>query len=589
MNNLGLVSVLSPTTIATMILITVSFAITLQRKTIRLPLLLLHAALMFIMLYGITPLVEQMPRFDIVYRIAGYTQYIQSTKTTNPNLDAYFSWPTMFSLAAFYNLCSNYKSILAYADWSPVAFAILYFGPLYLIFSSFTKDKRIIWLAMWFFYLTNWIWQDYFSPQGFNFFLYLTMVAIIVKWFKTPVEVVPRPLMARLRRIRYAPQFYDWLTAPDPQQTPASPALRVALLVSFVIIYMFDVSSHQLTPFFTMMCIGGLIVCHRTRIWWLLIFMIAFEAFWLLVMAQTFIAGHMNMVFDGINIQGSLNQNVGSRVSGDPQHMLVAKLRVYMSVLVWLLGFLGAVVRLLHKKKDASMVILAVLPFPLFIVQPYGGEMMLRSYMFSLPAMGFFAASFFYCEPIAALQKLSSFRFFSFLKHLPLSRLQRPAWHHVAVVLLNVVLISGFFFTRYGNENDDYMTYDEFNGVNWLYNHAPAGSLFMTCFLGGPWQYEGYAKYKFDGLEMDPVNVIDPANIPGIIQYMQQDGGTNQYLIFTRSEIATYNATSGLTPGYMTTLEKDITNSGDFNLIYRNPDVQIYQLVNTTNTAQGGQ
>jgi hypothetical protein len=317
--------------------------------------------------------------------------------------------------------------------------------------------------------------------------------------------------------------------------------------------------------------------------------MVGFELFWLLVMAQTFLSGHMSMVFNGINIFGSLNQNVSSRVAGDPQHMLVAKLREYFSALVWGLAFLGAMVRLIHKKKDASMVILAVMPFPLFIVQPYGGEMMLRSFLFSLPAMAFFAASFFYCGPVAAFKKLSSIRLLAFTKYLPVSWLQRPAWVSIAVVLLNLILISGFLFTRYGNENDDYMTYDEFNGVNWLYNHAPANSLFMTCFLGGPWQYEDYAKYKFDGLEMDPVNVIDPANVPGIIQYMQQDGGTNQYLIFTRSEIATYNATSGLTPGYMTTLETAVENSGDFNLIYRNPDVLIYQLVSTTSTAQGGQ
>jgi hypothetical protein len=592
MNGLGLVSVMPPIMIAALLLMTVSFCITLQRSTYRAPLLVLHAALMLFMLYGVTPMVEQMPRFDIVYRIAGYAEFVQRTGTTNPNLDAYFSWPIFFTLAAFFNASSGLSSILSYADWSPVYFGILYFGPLYIIFSCFTTDKRIIWLSLWFFYLTNWIWQDYFSPQGFNFFLYLVMIAILVKWFKTPVNIPARPLWARISRIRFAPQVYEWLTAPDPQQTPASPGLRVALLVIFLIVFAFDVSSHQLTPFFAMMSVGGLLFCNRIRLWWLLFAMIAMTAFWILVMAHTFIVGHMSMVFGGFSLFSSLNNNVSSRVVGNFDHTLVAKLRIYMSMLIWVLAFLGALARFFNKKRDASLVILALMPFPLFIVQPYGGEMLLRSYLFSLPAMVFFTASLFYSSPIAALQqlqRLSILRRFPTVQRLRLSVFQRPAWQYAALIALNLVLISGFLFTRYGNEDDDYMTYDEFNGIQYLYSVAPDHSLFMTCWLGGPLQYKDYEMYTLDNLGNSAVtgNAIDPANVPVIVKYMQQESaGANAYLIFTRSEIATFNDTSGMPAGSMNTLETAVAKSGDFNLIYKNPDVEIFELASS---AQGGQ
>lgn len=589
MSDFGLVSVMPPTMIAAILLMTLSFCLTLQRRTYRVPILLFHLALMIFMLYGITMLVEQMPRFDIVYRHAGYTEFIQRTGTSDPNLDAYFSWPIFFSLAAFLNTSAGFSSILPYADWAPVAFSVFYFGPLYMIFSSFTKDKRIIWLALWIFYLSNWIWQDYFSPQGFNFFLYLMMIAILVKWFKTPVDLPARPLWPRISRIRFAIPIYNWATAADPLQSPASPAMRLLLLVCFLIIFAFDVSSHQLTPFFTLLSVGALVVCHRVRLWWLLIVMIAMIAFWLLVAARVFLVGHMSMVFSGIHIFSSLNNNVSSRVAGNIDHTIIAKLRIYMSMFIWGFAFLGAVVRILNKKKDASLVLLAVMPFPLFIAQPYGGEMLLRSYMFSLPAMCFFCSALFYSSPIAALRRVPV------LRRISLSFFQRPTWQNISLVAVNLILISGFLFTRYGNERDDYMTYAEFNGVNYLYSIAPAHSLFMTSWLGGPWQFKDYEKYTFDALGGTDATSADiqNVNIPGVIKAMQTDqenvppnSGAKSYLVFTRSELATFNATSGLPAGRLAQLETAVSKSGDFNLIYRNTDVQIYALASS---AQGGQ
>jgi hypothetical protein len=154
---------------------------------------------------------------------------------------------------------------------------------------------------------------------------------------------------------------------------------------------------------------------------------------------------------------------------------------------------------------------------------------------------------------------------------------------------MNLLLISGFLFTRYGNERDDYMTYAEFAGVNHLYSIAPAHSLFMTCWLGGPWQYKDYEKYTLDelGSTNETTNDIQNVNVPDIVKTMQtESAGANAYLIFTRSEIATFNATSGLPPGRLNTLESAVAKSRDFSLIYRNTDVQIYALASL---AQGGQ
>ena len=43
------------------------------------------------------------------------------------------------------------------------------------------------WLAAWLFCLLNWIGQDYFSPQGWTYLLYLLFVGFLVTWFR-PTE-----------------------------------------------------------------------------------------------------------------------------------------------------------------------------------------------------------------------------------------------------------------------------------------------------------------------------------------------------------------------------------------------------------------
>ena len=99
MNDLGLISVFSPVTFIALAMMLISFALSLrQPKT---PVLLLHLLLLIFMLYGVTTLVEQAPRFSVLYRHAGYTEYIMRTSTVDPGLDAYFNWPGFFVLVAF--------------------------------------------------------------------------------------------------------------------------------------------------------------------------------------------------------------------------------------------------------------------------------------------------------------------------------------------------------------------------------------------------------------------------------------------------------------------------------------------------------
>ncbi|GCE11738.1 hypothetical protein [Tengunoibacter tsumagoiensis] len=565
MNDLGLISVFPPTLIAAMFLVTVSFCFVLYQPKIRPAQLILYFSILIFMLYAVSIVVEEMPRFSIVYRHEGYTEFIMRTGTTDPNLDAYFSWPGFFSLTAFLTKLAGYPDILNFAGWSPVFYNAIYFGPLYMIFRAFTEKKRVVWLAIWIFYLTNWIGQDYFSPQGFNFFLYLAILAISLTWLKSDPEAPVRPLSPRLAKIPFMTPLYQWLRTPDRLIMPSQPRQRIALVACILIIFGFSTFSHQLSPFFIIASVGILVITRRIRFWWLPVAMIVIEAAWILLMTQTFLAGHSDALLGGLtHILSSFTQNVSDRVTGNPQHNFIARIRLIMSGVVWLTAGIAAWLRWRQGHKDATILLLALTPFPLFIIQPYGGEMLLRCYLFALPPMTFLMATLLYNIPW----------------------LEKRFLLVIGNGLLCALLMGGFFFTRYGNESMDYMTYDEVNGLIALYDMAPDQSFFLDAWQGVPWQIKGFEKYSLDTVSAEPalIEAVGHGDVNTVARFMQQKKvhGSAAYIIFSRSSKQTYNVLSGYPAGSLDTFEQKVQSSGEFNLVFRNQDVQIYQFVALT-------
>jgi len=566
MNDLGLISILSPRIIVALVIMTISFGLTLQQPRLRVSVLALHLILLIIMLYGIENLIEEAPRFAIVYRHAGYTEYIMRTGTVDPNLDAYFSWPGFFILSAFATRVAGYQSILGYAGWAPVFYNLIYFGPMYMIFTSATTNKRLVWLSIWFFYLTNWIEQDYFSPQGLNLFLYLVIIAILLKWFKIPPKIQPFIQKQHWQSSRFPSRpvsgVLDWLKAPDPFFMTLQPWQRPVLLASLILIFGLIVFSHPLTPFFVLASVPALVVFRRVRPFWLPILMAIMTGSWIFFMTQTFLAGHLSLVLGNF---GDLSSNISSSVTnrvaqGNPQHSFVASLRVIMTAFIWGLAFIGVIRRLRKGCHDITDVLLAVAPIPLIVAQNYGGEMFLRVYFFALPFVAFFAAALFYNKHTLVIRKTS-------------------LWMTVALIATNLVLLSGFFFTRYGNERFDYMTYAEINGVNYLYRIAPPKSLLIEGWYDTPWQYKDYEKYTCESLADVLPDAVINANVEGLILFLMHQSQSHIYLIFTRGQKVQAYSLSGVPNGAMDRLEEKMLNSGEFKLMYKNSDDQVFLFI----------
>jgi hypothetical protein len=560
MNDLGLISVFPYLTIIALIILMLSFCLTLRQ--LRVPIILLHLVLLIVMLYGVTALIEEAPRFSVVYRHAGYTEYIMRTGTVNPGLDAYFNWPGFFVLVAFVTRIAGYHDILAYAAWAPVFFNLLYLGPMYMIFAAATTDKRLVWLGLWFFYLTNWIGQDYFSPQGFDFFLYLVIIAILLRWFKAAPATRPLLGQQHWKRLGYFSRFaqglHDWLVAPDALSTPSQPRQRIALLASMVAIFALIVFCHPLTPFFVIVSVTALVVFRRCKPVWLPVLMAAMTGAWIIFMTQSFLAGHLDWIAGSFGqISSTISSNVTSKVAGSPEHTFIIQIRFIMTVLIWVLAFVGGVQRLRKGYRDVTCVLLAIAPFPLLITQPYGGEMLLRIYLFSLPLMAFFVAANFHTTPVTRTSR----------------------WGTAAIAGASMILLAGFLFTRYGNERMDYMTNAEVNGVRYLYSVAQPNSIFIEGWDGTPWQFQDYEKYDTYSMTDALPDAVARGDVHAVVQFIEGVKHSNAYLIFTRSQKATADATSGMPPGTLDRLEDKLIASGKFTMVYSNSDAQIFMFI----------
>src|SRR5438270_7720107 len=92
--------------------------------------------------------------------------------------------------------------------------------------------------------------------------------------------------------------------------------------------------------------------------------------------AQKYLIGKINHILSEVGrIGSSVSENVAGRVKqGSLEHTFISDIRLLMTFGVWVLAFAGAVRRLLRGYRDSRLVLLAIVPLPLFMVQSYGGE-----------------------------------------------------------------------------------------------------------------------------------------------------------------------------------------------------------------------
>lgn len=515
MTDLGLISVMPVSALVLLALLTLSFCLTLKDRPMRQGVAFAHVVVLIVILYGVTAFIQPEPRIASVYRHVGIIANLIGTGEVDPSIDAYFNWPGFFALGALFTEAAGLKSPMPLAAWGPLVFNLLFLAPLLVIFRWASDDPRVWWLGLWVYFSANWVGQDYLSPQAVAFTLWLAILAALLTWF------TPRPpVLARRPSLSWAIGLLDVRRIPDRlrAERDAAGGARVGvggIVLTVVLIFAAIVSGHQLTPFAIIFTVGGLVLFAGLRTRRLPIIMVVLLTAWISYQTTTYLTGHIDELSGSVgSTSQNLSKNVTGRVAGSSEHAFIVQVRIAGTALIWLLAMAGAARRLGARRIDIAFMVIGAAPLILPILQPYGGEMLLRVFFFSLPVVAFFIAALAFPTPRAGRG--------------------RPTI--AAVAILCVALLGLFQFTRYGNERLDHFTRGDAAAVDTLYRVANPGSMLVGA-ANLPWKFRGYADYDYRSIfELQAWRRQErpaPAALVGEIARTAPPNGA--YVIVTRS------------------------------------------------------
>lgn len=555
MNDFGLISVLPPQVFLAVALLTIGAMALLRADRPNTMALACYAVTLVFIIYAIPAMVEQVAHFSVNWVHEGFIEYIRRTGAVAPQLEARFDWPGFFILAAFLAQAGGIGNTVDYANWAPVYFNLLYLLALAVIFRAVTRDPRLVWAGLWIFALGNWIGQDYFSPQGLAYFLDLAILGIVLTWFR-----VARPHSERIaswfaKRGRavgpWAARAYDFITPDDEPPRPAHGAQLAALLFVLVTIFAFIAYSHQLTPFFLSGALLGLVIVNRLSARSLPVIFGVMTVAWVSYMTVPFLQGHVASLLSEVGKLGdTVGTNVVQRIQGSRDHQLIVTTRLAFTLAVWGMAALGALVRFRDGHRDVSLIVLALAPVPLVGLQSYGGELVLRLYLFTLPMAAFFMAGLVYGRPVAVPPRLRQ--------------------GIAAVAAMGLIFM--FFVTRYGNERADLMTSAEVRAVEHLYAIAPPGSLLVAVSNNLPWRFQDFERYTYE----PDSDITYFGQIGTIASVLDDPRYASSYFIVTRSQGAFAEVFGGVPPGAWGQFVAEIRASPLFREVYRNSDAEIF-------------
>ena len=498
---------------------------------------LLTAALV-VTLFGASAMVTEHPRGEVAWRHIGIADALQSTGTIDPAIDAYFNWPGFFALLALVSSATGLGA-LELALWAPVVNIGLWLVALAAVVRTMTSDPRRLWLTLWLFCLGNWQDQDYLSPQALAFFLHLVVIALLMG-----------PLRAHAPRltVRGLAAPLAWWTSRTPAEP--DPARRVAALLACLLLIVVISGSHQLTPFMLIMAVVALTLSGRVWAPGLFVLALVIVGLWLAYPASSYLVGHPPL--GDIGLSDAATANVAERVGGSPGHVTVVRLRMALAALLWLAAAAGALADRRRGRLDIRPVLLMGAPFVLLPFQSYGGEMLIRVSLFTLPFAAYLAAG-----------------------ALPSGR---PATRAAALVLTAALLTPLVVTGRYGNARFDMFTDDEVVAAQELYRLAPPDAAIISGAHPTPWRHRKYLDHKYRTVrDLCSANHEPNACGQAVYAYARHNPG-GALILLNRASKASMVMQGVLTAGSFDEFEQWLGHVDTVHLVYENTDARIYRI-----------
>lgn len=518
-----------------------------------------HTAALVVTLYGVGVLDSPYPRGTVPWRHVGVASELVSTRVVDPTIDAYFGWPGFFALLASFTELSGLEDGQALMKWAPVVNELLLMLPLLVVLRALTRDERLVWSAVTVFYLANWVDQDYLAPQAMSFFLYLCVLGLLLTFFRPPAA--PSRAAPRSRADRVVLAVSRLVRGPGPGRDARGPGPppatgRAAALLLSLVITASVVTMHQLTPFAVFLALLALSLARRTPVRGLPLMTGVLIIAWLSFSAVAYLQGNLSVLLAGVgDIVGAAQGGLVERIQGSPGHLQVIRGRLLFSLCIWGLAGLAVLLHYRRGRRDTTAVLLLASPGLLFGMQSYGGEMLLRIFMFSLPFAAFLAVQL-----------------------LPDSR--TPASRRAAGGLFlsgALVLAPAFVLVHYGNQLIDERSVAEVEAIEELYRVAPPTALLVAGNDNTAWRHTEYGDHRHVTLErlLEDDAPADAADVERALHAALSEQDAGGFVLLTRQQ-ETYERLLGRrTPYSVADVQRRLVQGDLFEVVYRNDDAVV--------------
>jgi hypothetical protein len=549
MGDLGLLQVLPVLFWVALGLLTLGFVVTLWAERIGRVLPTVYVLALITILHATISVLYPTLRYQWAWKHVAVVDAMlrHAGPVTNPGfLNIYNYWPGFFVMNGFVVRFTGLHTAMGYAHWATPAANVLMIGPLVLLYRTITQNRKLIWGAIWIYFSCSWIGQDYFAPQTFGFLLFVTLIGLVLK--QLPTQEPPG-----------APPVPAWVR-PPPARWSSGQEWPLGLFVMVLLMELVLVSSHQLTPLMLIVTLAALSLPRRNRsiVLPVLAGAVAFQAIWFATVARPFISANLNSFISTLTAPDS---NAPTWLTGlgtpAPGQFVLSWVDRSLSAAVILLAVVAWFRRPWTRRTPLPLLALAPLPMP--ALNSYGGEMIFRSYMFSLPATAMLTAA------------------------LVMPAIRPVRVRAVASFVLLMYFLFGFVFGYYGKEAMNYFTPQEAAATAYLDRVAPTGSTFFSITNNIPNIDNDYDLYNrvviaWSSPQNQRLLVRDP--LAGLEEAISLDAPAGPvYLILNRGQTEECYITGILPTNTVSRLEAAVDRSHLFVPIFRNADAVVYLLV----------
>jgi hypothetical protein len=515
-----------------------SFTVAVVRRRTPTAVLALHVVVLILMVHGTLAAAYDAPRYAWAYKHVGVVDYIVHHGRVDRSVDLYHNWPGGFALAALATQLAGAASPLPLVAWAQLGFSLLDLAALVFVFRSLARDRRLVWLGAFVFFAANWVGQEYFSPQALTFFLSLVLLGVCLRWL------------------------------PGDPQAPAVPRQERVVAAGTVLgLFAVIAVSHQLTPWAVVAATAVLAALGRCRPRVLPLALAVLAAGWLWLAWPSLVDLHVLGDLGNLGRNGQVvdlsNQSEG--------RVFVATVARALSGLVWLLALVGGVRHWRSGPWRASRwglvtAALALVPFSIVAAQSYGGEILFRVYLFSLPWTALLAAGAFFPVRGAARGRAGAVR------------------TAAALTATGSVLVAGLLVAYFGLERANHLRPGEVAAARRFYQVAPPGSFLMLVASNFPTRldarYPEHPGYGYDpsllALPRFQDRLLGPADLDAVVYEL--GGYRDAYLMVSTSQADYAELFDLAPPGAVERLERALLASPRFRVVYRNADATLLRL-----------